>query len=53
MSRTIKWEYNKELNKYISEIKHYKTLYREEEREVGDRKSKGEREAMNKLVKHN
>ena len=53
MSRTIKWEYIKELNQYFSEIKHFKTLSREEERELGVRISQGDREALNKLVQHN
>ena len=53
MSRTIKWEYIKELDQYFSEIKHFKTLSREEERELGIKISQGDREALNKLVQHN
>lgn len=53
MSRTIKWEYIKELDQYFSDIKHFKSLSRREERELGNRIKQGDKEALNKLVQHN
>lgn len=53
MSRTIKWEYVKELDKYFSEIKHFKTLSRQEERALGMKIQRGDKSALNKLVNHN
>lgn len=53
MPRTIKWEYVKELDKYFSEIKHFKTLSRQEERALGMKIQRGDKSALNKLVNHN
>ena len=53
MSRTIKWEYVKELDKYFSDIKHFKTLSRQEERALGMKIQRGDKSALNKLVNHN
>lgn len=53
MSKTIKWEYIKELDQYFSDIKHFKSLSRREERELGNRIKEGDKEALNKLVQHN
>lgn len=53
MSRTIKWEYVKELDKYFSDIKHFKTLSRQEERALGIKIQRGDKSALNKLVNHN
>lgn len=53
MPRTIKWEYVKELDKYFSDIKHFKTLSRQEERALGMKIQRGDKSALNKLVNHN
>ena len=53
MPRTIKWEYVKELDKYFSVIKHFKTLSRQEERALGMKIQRGDKSALNKLVNHN
>lgn len=53
MSRIIKWEYIKELDQYFSDIKHFKSLSRKEERELGMRIKQGDKDALNKLVMHN
>lgn len=53
MSKTIKWEYIKELDQYFADIKHFKSLSRKEERELGVRIKQGDKEALNKLVQHN
>lgn len=53
MPRTIKWEYVKELDKYFSDIKHFKTLSRQEERTLGMKIQRGDKSALNKLVNHN
>lgn len=53
MPRTIKWEYVKELDKYFSDIKHFKTLSRQEERVLGMKIQRGDKSALNKLVNHN
>lgn len=53
MPRIIKWEYVKELDKYFSEIKHFKTLSRQEERALGMKIQRGDKSALNKLVNHN
>lgn len=53
MPRAIKWEYVKELDKYFSDIKHFKTLSRQEERALGMKIQRGDKSALNKLVNHN
>lgn len=53
MPITIKWEYVKELDKYFSDIKHFKTLSRQEERALGMKIQRGDKSALNKLVNHN
>lgn len=53
MSKTIKWEHVRELEQYFSEIKHLKTLSKEEERCLGIKIKQGDKNALNKLVKHN
>lgn len=53
MPRAIKWEYIKELDKYFSDIKRFKTLSRKQERELGVKIRQGDRNALNILVQHN
>lgn len=49
-----KYEYIEELDTYFNEVKKYnKRLTREEEKELGFRIQKGDKEALDKLVKHN
>ena len=53
MPKTNKIEFVRDITQYFSEIKPIKSLSIREERELGARIKMGDKEAINKLVKHN